>query len=248
MPFIPAGYPNLAATAAILPALQAGGASMIEIGFPFSDPIADGPTIQAAFTEALAHGLRVQQILDVVSQARSAGLTLPVVAMVSYSIIFRYGQEKFFADLSTAGFDGVIIPDLPPPEAQAVCTQIRAAGLDTVLLVSPSTPADRRRQIVQLCSGFVYYMSVAGITGERDQLPADLQQNLQELKAFTNTPVCVGFGISNAQHVAQLRGLADGAIVGSALVRQISQVKEQPTDQIAQTVQAYCRGLRGPAL
>ena len=144
MPFIPAGYPDLDTTAQVLPALEAGGASLIEIGFPFSDPIADGPVIQAAFSHALAHKLKVKDILSTVLRAR-AHVTIPILAMVSYSIVFRYGQDRFFADLSTHGFDGVIIPDLPPPEAAGVCAKIRAAGLDTVLLVSPTTPDDRRK-------------------------------------------------------------------------------------------------------
>ena len=242
MPFIPAGYPNLAATTAILPALEAGGASLIEIGFPFSDPIADGPTIQAAFNEALQHGVHVRGILEAIRQARTQ-VSIPIVAMVSYSIIFRYGQEKFFADLAGAGFDGVIVPDLPPPEAQSVCRIIRAAGLDTVLLVSPSSPPERRRQIAELSSGFVYYMSISGITGERNALPADLENNVRELKALTGTPVCVGFGISTAKHVAQLRGVADGAIVGSAFVRRISLVKDKAAGEIAREMETYCREL-----
>ena len=242
MPFIPAGYPNFATTIAVLPALEAGGASLIEIGFPFSDPIADGPTIQAAFNEALQHGANVHGILEAVRRARPR-VTIPIVAMVSYSIIFRYGQEKFFPDLAAAGFDGVIVPDLPPPEAQSVCSIIRAAGLDTILLVSPSTAPDRRREIASLSSGFVYYMSISGITGERNALPTDLQDNVLALKSLTSTPVCVGFGISTARHVAQLRGVADGAIVGSAFVRRINIVKDQSTDAIAREMKTYCREL-----
>jgi tryptophan synthase alpha chain len=242
MPFIPAGYPDLPATAAVLPALQSAGASLIEIGFPFSDPIADGPIIQAAFTAALAKGLRVRDILDTIASVRPS-LTIPLVAMVSYSIVFRYGQARFFTDLSSAGFDGIIIPDLPPPEAQSVCTRIRAAGLDTVLLVSPTTPVERRKEIVDLCSGFIYYMSISGITGERTTLPADLADNLKQLRSLTSKPLCVGFGISNRQHVAQLQGHADGAIVGSAFVRQMAQVPKSTPAALASAIESYCRTL-----
>ena len=242
MPFIPAGYPSLEATTAILPALEAGGASLIEIGFPFSDPIADGPTIQAAFTEALKHGTKVHGILQAVAAARPL-VSIPLVAMVSYSIVFRYGQRKFFADLSSAGFDAVIIPDLPPPEAQSVCALIRAAGLDTVLLVSPSSTPERRQQIVDLCSGFVYYLSIAGITGERSQLPPDLAANVQQVKQLTRTPVCVGFGVSQAQHIAQLKAVADGAIVGSAVVRRINEHAGETPQAIAASLEQYCRDL-----
>jgi tryptophan synthase alpha chain len=242
MPFIPAGYPDLRTTAALLPALEAGGASLIEIGFPFSDPIADGPTIQAAFTHALKQGVKVHDVLDTVRQVRSK-LSIPLVAMLSYSIVFRYGQERFFADLSSAGFDGLIIPDLPPPEAQKVCGSIRKAGLDTVLLVSPSSSLERRKEIVGLCSGFVYYLSVSGITGERDRLPADLEKNVREVRSISPTPVCVGFGISRPEHMAQLSAVADGAIVGSALVRKISQHADAKPDAIAEVGRQYCSEL-----
>lgn len=242
MPFIPAGYPDLATTTAILPELEKAGASLIEIGFPFSDPIADGPTIQAAFTYALAKKIRVKDVMAAVATARKS-MTIPMVAMLSYSIIFRYGQDRFFTELRTSGFDGVIIPDLPPPEAQAVCAKVRSAGLDTILLVSPTTTAARRKEIADLCSGFVYYMSLSGITGERAELPADITTNVRDLKALTQTPVCVGFGISKPQHVAQLSQIADGAIVGSAFVRKITQhINESPT-QIAQVTSTYCREL-----
>ncbi len=195
MPFIPAGYPNLETTQAILPALEAGGANLIEIGIPFSDPVADGPTIQAAFATALAKGLRVADIFKAIAAAR-AMVSIPLVAMVSYSIVFRYGVDRFLNDAREAGFDGLIVPDLPPPEAQSVCGKVRAAGLDTVLLIAPTTASDRRKEIADLCSGFVYYLSVAGITGARDSLPADLKENVRRIKQISHVPVCVGFGVS----------------------------------------------------
>lgn len=242
MPFLPAGYPDMDTTAAALPVLEAAGASLVEIGFPFSDPIADGPTIQAAFAHALSHKLHVRDIMESIAQVRPM-VSLPIVAMVSYSIVYRYGQERFFTDLSTHGFDGVIIPDLPPPEAQAVCKKVREAKLDTVLLVSPTTPTDRRREITDLCSGFVYYLSVTGITGERTSLPEDLESNIRDLKGITRTPVCVGFGISTAQHVKQLAGVADGAIVGSAYVRKITEKMSRGPAGIAEHLGQYTREL-----
>ena len=244
MPFIPAGYPDLATTTAILPELEKAGASLIEIGFPFSDPIADGPTIQAAFTYALAKKIRVKDVMAAIAAARKS-MTIPIVAMLSYSIVFRYGQDRFFTELRTSGFDGIIIPDLPPPEAQAVCARVRSAGLDTVLLVSPTTTPARRKEIADLCSGFVYYMSLSGITGERAELPPDITANVRDLKTLTQTPVCVGFGISKPQHVAQLSSVADGAIVGSAFVRKITQHISESPAQIAQVTATYCRELLG---
>jgi tryptophan synthase alpha chain len=238
MPFIPAGYPDLATTAAVIPALEAAGAHLIEIGFPFSDPIADGPTIQAAFTEALAKKLKVADIFAAMRQVRTS---VPLVAMVSYSIVFRYGLKKFLTDAKTSGFSGLILPDLPPPEAESICQAVKAAGLDTILLVAPTTTPQRRAEIAKLSSGFIYYLSVSGITGERSALPADLVGNVTAIKQLTDLPVCVGFGLHTAQQIAELGKIADGAIVGSAFVKRM-----KPTDspaQIATIAAAYCREL-----
>ena len=138
VPFVPAGYPDLPTTVAALPALEAGGASLIEVGFPFSDPIADGPTIQEAFTAALSKKLKIADTLAAVAEARPK-VSVPLVSMVSYSIVFRYGLKRFVADAKAAGFDGLILPDLPPPEAQKICDDVRSGGLDTILLVAPTT-------------------------------------------------------------------------------------------------------------
>jgi len=244
MPFVPAGYPNLETTAACILELQQAGASLIEVGFPFSDPIADGPTIQEAFTYALEHGIRIAQVIETVKSIRDR-VAIPLVAMLSYSIVYRYGLERFVRELRDAGFAGLILPDLPPPEAQAVCATIRAGGLDTVLLIAPTTSRERRLEIAQLCSGFVYYLSVSGITGERDQLPADLTQNVRELKSNTDVPVCIGFGIHRAGQVEQLRGIADGAIVGTAFVRRMKEHASEGSADIAVVLGRYCRELLG---
>ncbi|MDB5324654.1 MAG: Tryptophan synthase alpha chain [Phycisphaerales bacterium] len=237
MPFIAAGYPNLADSMKLLPALERGGASAIELGFPFSDPIADGPVIQQAFTDALALGLKIEQIFTGLAGVRDQFKT-PVVAMVSYSIVYRYGLDRFVKDAKSSGFGGLLLPDLPPPEAEYVCDKIRAGGLDTVLLISPSTTAARRAKIANLCSGFVYYLSLAGTTGERDKLPIGLEENVRQIKELTDTPVCVGFGISKPEHMKQLSAVADGAIVGTAFVRR---VKDAPDAAVA--VESYAREL-----
>ena len=242
MPFVAAGYPDMTSVAATLPALESAGASLIEIGFPFSDPIADGPTIQAAFTEALANGIRLSDVLELVRGVRSQ-VTIPLVAMVTYSIVYRYGLEKFVADAKSAGFDGLILPDLPPPEADNVCHLVRAGGLDTILLVAPTTSDARRRQIARLSSGFIYYLSVSGITGERDKLPDDVLTNVQALRALGDTPVCVGFGIHRPEQVAQLAGIADGAIVGSALVKRMREAHSGGPAAVAAAASSYCREL-----
>jgi tryptophan synthase alpha chain len=244
MPFIPAGYPDLATTTALLPALEKAGANLIEIGIPFSDPIADGPTIQAAFTAALAKGITIAEIFRAVREARPK-VTIPLVAMVSFSIVFRYGLERFVAEAKAAGFDGLILPDLPPPEAASVCAKVQAGGLATTLLVAPTTTEKRRAEIAKLCSGFIYYLSVSGITGERDRLPENIENNLRQLRSLTDRPVCVGFGISKPEHLAQLAPLADGAIVGSALVKKITHLMESGASAgaIVEGAAEYCKGL-----
>src|SRR5438093_5336709 len=146
MPFVAAGYPDLKTTELLLPALEQAGASIIEIGIPFSDPIADGPIIQEAFTAALSKKLKLADVFATVKKARPA-VSIPLVAMVSYSITYRYGMERFIATMKEAGFDGLILPDLPPPEAEPICEKVRSAGLDTILLVAPTTQPQRRKEI-----------------------------------------------------------------------------------------------------
>ena len=220
MPFIAAGYPDLATSMKLLPAIAKAGAALCEVGFPFSDPIADGPVIQQAFKEALDKGLKVR---DIFAGLKGTGHPLPSVAMISYSMVYRFGVAQFVKEAKAAGMTGLLLPDLPPPEAESICKTVQDGGLETVLLVSPSTPPKRREEIAKLSSGFIYYLSLAGVTGERTELPADLGDNVKALKSLTDVPVCVGFGINKPQHVKQLQGVADGAIVGSAYVRRIKE-------------------------
>ncbi|HLL87855.1 MAG TPA: tryptophan synthase subunit alpha [Tepidisphaeraceae bacterium] len=242
MPFVAAGFPDLPTTAATMSAIEAAGAHLIEVGTPFSDPIADGPTIQEAFVDALAKKVRVDDVLAMVAERRPR-LALPLVSMLSYSIVFRYGLQRYLTNAKQAGFDALILPDLPPPEAQRVCDQVRSAGLDTVLLVAPTTTVARRKEIAKLSSGFIYYLSVSGITGERNALPADLEAGVRQMRELTDRPVCVGFGISQAKHVRQLTGVADGAIVGSAIVKRMRQHQAGGPGAVASAVGAYCREL-----
>ena len=239
MPFISAGYPDLATTRALLPALERSGASLIEVGLPFSDPIADGPTIQESYTAALSKKIRVAECFNAIADARP-NVSIPMVAMVSFSIVYRHGIERFASMAKNAGLDGLILPDLPPPEADAICKTVNAAGLDTILLVAPTTTTERRKQIAALSTGFIYYLSVSGITGERTALPADIVSSLSNLRSVTDKPICVGFGISTPQHLAQLRNHADGAIVGSAIIRKITEHVGEGPEKIAQAVGQFC--------
>ncbi len=221
MPFLSSGDPDLGATAALVCELAARGASLIEVGFPYSDPIADGPVIQASYTRALKKGVRVEHILRCVRELGPVGV--PLVGMVSYAIVHRRGPESFLAQAQQAGFSGAIIPDLPIEEAEGLATLARARDFKLIHLVTPTTPRERAVQIAQLSTGFLYVVSTTGITGERDRLPEALLGHLTWLRQQTTLPLCVGFGISTPAQVRLLRGVADGVIVGSAIVRRIEQ-------------------------
>ena len=222
-PFLAAGDPDLATTEALLTRLANVPIRGVELGFPFSDPVADGPVIQAAFHRALEAGLRVAQIFDMVKRIRGV-FPHAILAMVSASIVYRIGPDDFVARAAEAGFDGLIVPDLSLEEAPALAGAVRSAGLRLGMLVAPTTPPDRRRKIADAASGFIYYVSIQGTTGQRDRLAADLAAQVQQVKTETKLPVLVGFGLSRPEHVRDVCQLADGAIVGSAIVQRIDEL------------------------
>lgn len=248
IPFVTAGDPDLAWTARLLTELAACGADVIEVGFPYSDPIADGPVIQASYTRALNKHVRVRDIFAEIAKV-SPDLSPPLVAMVSYALIFRGGAEAFLDSAAAAGFAGLIVPDLPGDEAQPFAALVRRHGLDLIQLVAPTTPADRMQRIVQNASGFVYCIAVAGTTGVREALPAELADMLKTLRQQTDLPLCVGFGISRPEQVRQLKGLADGVIVGSAIVRHLEALSAGPTEaeSILQQIREFARSLANAA-
>jgi tryptophan synthase alpha chain len=224
MPFISAGDPDIDTTAALLPQMSAAGADLIEIGFPFSDPIADGPVIQASYTRALSKGLKIDQVFEAIRTVTATpGFATPLVGMVSYSLIFRRGTEAFVSAARAAGLSGLVVPDLVADEADAFAAVCRHADCKLILLVTPTTTAERAARILSLCTGFVYCVSVVGITGERDRLPAELSRQIGRLRTMTDLPLCVGFGVSRPDQVRQLREIADGVIVGSALIKKLEQ-------------------------
>jgi tryptophan synthase alpha chain len=226
MPFITAGDPDLPTTAALITELVRCGGHMIEIGIPYSDPIADGPVIAASYQRALEHGVRLAHIFETIRTLR-AETTLgplgvaPLVTMVSFAIIHRRGVDLFLKDAITAGIDGLIVPDLPIEEAEELARATAARDLRLVQLITPTTPRDRAVKIARATTGFIYYVSVAGITGERRTLPPELADNVQWLRTQTDLPICIGFGISAPEQVRALAPIADGLIVGSALVRRL---------------------------
>jgi tryptophan synthase alpha chain len=223
IPFLTAGDPDVETTAALLPKIAAAGADLIEVGFPFSDPIADGPVIQASYTRALDRGLKIDQVFDAVRRA-AAAISTPVVGMVSYSLIHHRGPKAFVAAAKAAGLSGLVVPDLVADEADEFADVCRNADCNLVLLVTPTTSPERAAKIVRLCSGFVYCVSIVGITGARDAaMPVELTNQLARLRTMTDLPLCVGFGVSRPDHVRHLKDIADGVIVGSALVKKLEQ-------------------------
>jgi tryptophan synthase alpha chain len=246
IPFITAGDPDLKATESLIPKLAESGASLIEIGFPYSDPIADGAVIQASYTRALDQGLRIDDIFDSVSRTRRNPLTnreTPLVGMVSYSLVQHRGPEKFLGQAQDAGFSGAIVPDLPVEESEDLAHLAAARDFKLIQLVTPTTPRDRAVQIAQTSSGFLYCVSVTGITGEREKLPEPLLGQIAWLRRQTELPLCVGFGISRPEHVRMLRDVADGVIVGSALVRKLEQAKSRRIEEVMQDICALVRTL-----
>ncbi|MEM6333901.1 MAG: tryptophan synthase subunit alpha [Planctomycetota bacterium] len=225
MPFITAGDPDLDTTRRVLLELDAAGATVVELGIPFSDPIADGPVIQASMTRALDANVALADIFAMVAGVR-AELSLGLVAMVSYSLVFRFGPQKFVAAAAEAGFDGLIVPDLPLDEAADTAAIARKAGLTMSLLVSPQTDTRRAAEVAGLCSGFVYVLSRSGVTGERADVPAGLGERLTQLRSVSDLPMAVGFGVSTAEQAADVARQADAVIVGSALVKRIHEAYE----------------------
>jgi tryptophan synthase alpha chain len=220
--YLCAGDPDLAATERLVPALAAAGADVIELGVPFSDPLADGPTIQLAAERALRSGTTLTGILDLVDRLRGQGCDVPLVLMGYMNPIVRMGVDAFVARSAEVGVDGFIVPDLPLEEAETLGAAAAARGLALVLLAAPTTPPDRLRTIGSRTRGFLYFVSITGITGARAALPADLPARLDAVRAASKAPVAVGFGISTPEQARALAEHADGVVVGSALVAEIA--------------------------
>jgi tryptophan synthase alpha chain len=222
MPFVTAGDPDLAFTRDLLPAAAAAGADLFEIGFPFSDPIADGPVIQASYTRALDQKLRLADVFAALRDVSSLpAWSTPLVAMASYSLMYRKGPAAFMDAARAAGVSGAVVPDLPVEEAEELAQLARARDFKLILLVTPTTSPHRAERVVKACGGFVYVVSVVGITGAREALPAALREQLARLRTMTDLPLCVGFGVSRPEQARELKDITDGVIVGSAVVKKL---------------------------
>lgn len=241
IPFIEAGDPDLDTTRALIPVLEASGADVIELGVPFSDPLADGPTIQKAALRALESGTTLRKILSLVEEVRPR-VEVPLVLMSSYNPIFVFGEEGFVRAAVRAGVDGLIVPDLPPEEAGSLKELCLREGLDLIFLLAPSSTEDRIALVTKESRGFIYYISLMGITGARPELAATIAHHVGRIKEVTDRPVVVGFGISNPKQACQVASWADGVVVGSAIVKIME--SGGPREELCEAVGRFVRDLK----
>lgn len=246
--FITAGDPDLATTTRLLPLLEQAGADIIELGIPFSDPMADGPTIQRASERALASGTTLTKILELVRQVRSQ-VSVPIILMGYSNPIYSYGWQRFSNDAAAAGVDGLLLVDLPPEEAAELLPTARAAGLNIIFLLTPTSDQSRITQVARSGSGFLYYVTVTGVTGVREAVASNLTEDLARIRSSIKLPVVAGFGIATPQQAAQVAALADGVVVGSAIVKLFEQHQgEHLITEVTQLVRSLKQGMTRTAI
>ena len=222
IPYITAGDPDLETTVKLVKTLEENGADIVELGIPFSDPMADGATIQRASVRALDSQTTLSNVIDTVADIRRR-TSVPLIFMTYYNPVHNYGEAEFVKRSVAAGVDGVIVPDLPPEESESLRRLGGEAGLDVIYLLAPTSSPERVEIISRLSSGFVYYVSLTGITGERTEMAAGVKEGVQRIRAVTDKPVAVGFGITTPDHVREVSQWADGAVVGSAMVKLVEE-------------------------
>jgi len=237
--YITAGYPSLAKTKELIPELEKNGADIIELGIPFSDPLADGPVIQRSSYLALKSGATLNNIISMVKEVRKK-TDIPLVFMTYYNPVLSFGVERFVREAKNAGVDGVIIPDLPPEEASILRKISTKLDFSTIFLLTPTSTENRIKIVSKAASGFIYYVSLAGVTGARAKLPGEIKGKILKIKKITDKPVCVGFGVSNAVQARQISRLADGVVVGSAVINAIS----KNTKDCVKKTGIFVRGLK----
>ncbi|MBI5056343.1 MAG: tryptophan synthase subunit alpha [Nitrospirae bacterium] len=225
IPYIMTGDPSLEATKKLVADIGEAGADIIELGVPFSDPLADGPTIQRAHERALQNGVTLRKVLALVKEIRQSS-EVPLILMTYYNPVFKFGIEAFAREASVAGVDGVIIPDLIPDEADDFIKAARQFKLDTIFLLAPTSTLDRIKKVVKAATGFIYYVSITGITGAKLSIGDPMKDTLEIIRSNTSKPVAVGFGISTPEEAAAVSKLAEGVIIGSAIVRLIAEGKD----------------------
>jgi tryptophan synthase alpha chain len=245
--YVTAGHPDPATSVALLRRIESAGADVIELGVPFSDPLADGPVVQRAGTRALAAGATVPRVLETVAALR-AETDVPLVLMTYYNPVLAFGLKAFARTAVDAGADGAIVVDMPPEESEPLASEAVAAGLDLVYMAAPTSTLQRVRLIAKTSRGFIYVVSLTGVTGERQELPAELASQIDVLRGVTDKPLCVGFGISTPAHAAAVGRIADGAVVGSAIVRLVEARTGSPTlvDDVGKFIAELKAPLREP--
>lgn len=233
--YIMAGDPNINRTKEMVGILEDCGVDIIELGVPFSDPLADGPAIQAAAQRALEAGTTLHTVIDLVADLRKT-TRIPIILMTYYNPIFKYGEEKFIEDASAAGVDGIIVPDLPPDEAEGLMKLTKKRPFDLIFLLAPTSTQDRIEKVSKASRGFIYYVSITGITGSKLSLDPAIESHMNRIRSVSDTPVAVGFGIAAPEEASVVARFADGVIVGSAIVRKVN----APDDEM----RAYLLSLR----
>lgn len=244
--YICAGDPDLNTTKQLVLEFDRVGVDIIELGVPFSDPLADGPTIQRASQRALKNRVNLPRIFSLIKTLRRE-VKIPLVLMTYYNPVYKYGVKRFVRDAKSAGADGVIVPDLSPEEAGQLISASKLYKFDTIFLAAPTSTRERIRLIAEKSSGFIYYVSLTGVTGARKELPVQIKEHISQIKRITNKPVCVGFGVSTPKQVRDLSRFCDGVIVGSAIINRLESClldKKRIPDKVAVFVKSLIKGLR----
>lgn len=231
IPYVMAGDPSVEKTKELVLVLEERGADIIELGVPFTDPLADGPTIQRAAERALKNGVTLRSVIALVNDIR-VKTRVPLVLMTYYNPVFKYGEERFINDAKDAGVDGLIIPDLPPDEAGELIKISKKAGIALIFLLAPTSTEDRIKKVATASKGFIYYVSMTGITGAQILLDGSIEKSINSIRSITDKPVAVGFGVSTPDEARAVAGISDGVIVGSAIVRKIQEAPEGLNDFI----------------
>jgi tryptophan synthase alpha chain len=228
MPYFPLGFPDAQTSLDVITAMSKAGADAFEIGLSFSDPLADGPVIQHATQVALEHGITVRQALVMMADLRLRGVSQPFFVMGYYNLILAHGVERFVDEAAAAGADGFIVPDLPPEEAVDLDRLCRGRGLGLIYFLAPTSTDERVKLVAEKAQGFIYLVSIAGVTGARTQLAGGLSDFVGRVRRATSTPIAIGFGVSTPQQAREVSGVADGVIVGSALVQIVDRAEDKP--------------------
>jgi tryptophan synthase alpha chain len=227
IPYITCGDPSLSWTERLIASIESAGADIVELGVPFSDPIADGPIIQSAYNRALRKGVTLAKVIQLVKRVKRS-ISIPVILLSYYNLIYKYGVKRFVEEAKESGVEGVVVPDLPPEEAEELTSSAKRADFSVIFLLAPTSTNERVNLISSVSEGFVYYVSLTGVTGVRESLVSHLRANLTRIKKLCKKPVAVGFGISNPAQAKKVARMADGVIVGSAIVDIIAKNQKDP--------------------